>query len=165
MKCLPKSKIIFLVRDGRDATDSKLDSFKKESWANRDYGYTPIGEKQRPSEIQYQAQLWVRMMEINEEAFNNHSPSLRIMVKYEDLLRNTFGELKKIYEFIDIEIPEKELKKIVNDSSFEKIPKRLKGSGQVTRSAQPGKWQESFSEEEKKILNEIMGTMLAKFGY
>jgi len=165
MKCLPKSKIIFLIRDGRDATDSKLDSFKKESWATRDYGYTPITEKQRPSEILYQAQLWVRMMEILEETFNNHSPSLRMMVKYEDLLRNTLEELKKIYDFIDIEIPQRELKKIVKDASFEKIPKRLKGAEQVTRSAQPGKWKESFSDEEKQILDDVMGPMLKKFGY
>lgn len=164
-QCLPNSKIIFLTRDGRDAIDSKLDAFQKDSWATKQYGYTPISQERRFPEIKYQADLWVVLMEIINDAFNKHSKDLRLLVKYEDLRKNTIEELKKIYKFIDIDIPKKELENIVEKHSFEKIPEDLKGSGKVTRSATPGKWKDNLSEKEASIMEKIMSKTLQKFGY
>jgi hypothetical protein len=73
--------------------------------------------------------------------------------------------LKKIYEFLEIEISDKELTKIVEKSSFEKIPKGQRGSGKFARSATPGKWKENFSPEEQKIMTEIMSDTLKEMGY
>ncbi len=164
-QCLPNSKIIFLARDGRDTIDSILDAFQKDSWATKEYGYTPISQERRFSEIKYQADLWVKLMKIINDAFNKHSKDLRLLVKYEDLRKNTIEELKKIYKFIDIDIPKKELENIVEKYSFEKIPEDLKGSGKVTRSATPGKWRKNFTAEEIKIMDEIIGKSLQKLGY
>jgi len=163
--CLPKSRIIFLVRDGRDTIDSKIASFQKDGWATKDYGYSLILPEKKISEVKYQAELWVRLMEILSETFNAHSPKLRYLVKYENLRENTSEELMKIYDFLQIEIPEKELRKIVEQYSFENIPSKDKGTTKVTRSASPGKWKESFSEEEQSLMQEIMGKTLEEFGY
>jgi len=165
LQCLPKSKIIFLIRDGRDSTDSKIAAFQKDSWASKDYGFTPIAPNRMNEEIKYQSELWVTLMNILEKNFNNHSEQLRLSLKYEDLLIDTHKELKKIYEFIDIDIPEKELKNIVNKHEFKNIPLEKKGKSSVTRSASPGSWKKNFNDDERKIMNDIMKPTLEKFGY
>jgi len=154
-----------LIRDGRDAIDSKIDSLQKDSWGMKDYGYTPIPPEKMLMEIKYQAELWVRVIEILSKAFNEHPAESRLSVKYEDLLKNTFEELKKIYEFLEIDIPENELKKIVEEHSFENIPSKDKGPTKVTRSASPGKWKENFNEKEQSIIQKILEKTLVDLGY
>jgi len=164
-ECLRNSKIIFLIRDGRDAIDSKIASLQKDSWGMKDYGYTPIPPEKMLMEIKYQAELWVRLIEILSKAFNEHPAESRLLVKYEDLLKNTLEELEKIYEFLEIDIPENELKKIVEEHSFENIPSKDKGPTKVTRSASPGKWKENFNEKEQSIIQKILEKTLADLGY
>jgi len=164
-QCLTNSKIIFLIRDGRDTTDSKLDSLKKKSWAIKNYGYTPLNPNHRLEEIKFQCKLWVKLMDVLENAFEQHPKENKIKLKYENLRKNTFDELKKIYKFLEIDIPNNILKKIVEDQSYENLPKEIKGKGRVIRSANPGNWNTNFSEEEKIVINEIMGKKLKQFGY
>jgi len=165
LKCLPQSKMIFLIRDGRDVVDSWIDGLKKDAWFTKRYDFTPWNEKNKIDEIIRQASYWVRTMEIIESAYENHSKALRYTVKYEDIRNNTFEELKKIYDFIGIKISDKEFEQIVEKHSFENIPSEKKGSGKVTRSATPGKWKENFTQEEQKIMNKIMGEKLRELGY
>jgi len=66
---------------------------------------------------------------------------------------------------LEIEIDKKTLEKIVEKYSFENIPSGLKGKGKFARSASPGKWKENFSEEEKKIMSDVMGDKLVNLGY
>jgi len=87
------------------------------------------------------------------------------MIKYEDLLENTFENLKKIYEFLDINIDDKKLNEIVDKASFSNIPSNQKGSGHITRSATPGKWKENFNEKEKELMHKIMKDILVKINY
>ncbi len=164
-QCTPTSKIIFLIRDGRDVIDSVMDFLKKDSWAVKGYGFTPVLPHRRLLEIQYQAKLWVTVVEILTQTLNQHPKENRLLVKYEDLRKNTLKELKKIYQFIEVKIPEKELKSIVNRYSFEKIPSENKGEGKITRSATPGKWKENFNSKEKKEIDDIMASTLKKLGY
>lgn len=164
-QCVPKSKIILMIRDGRDVIDSKIDQFQKDSWAVKNYDVTPLPPKRRQSEIKYQAELWVKLIEVVTKTFNKHPKELRLIVKYESLRNNTFEELKKIYNFIGIKIPKSELEKIVNKYSFENIPQEQKGKGKITRSATPGKWKDNLSEKELSIMKKIMSKTLQKFGY
>jgi len=164
-QCVPKSKIIFMIRDGRDVLDSKIDQFQKDSWSVKQYNVTPLSQKNRPVDIKYQAQLWVKLLEVITKTFDEHPKELRLLVKYESLLNNTLEELQKIYNFIGIKIPKTELDNIVNIYSFKNIPREEKGKGKVTRSATPGMWKKNFSDKEKKIIDEIMNETLKKFGY
>ncbi len=164
-QCLPLSKIIFLVRDGRDITDSRIDAFRKDSWAIKDYGFTPFKPNERLNEIRNMSKLWVKLMDILETSFDKHSEDKKILVKYENLRKDTLKELKKIYSFLEIDIPSEKLEKIVYEQSFENIPKEFKGEGKAVRAANPGKWKTSFSDEEKTIMEEIMGEKLKQLGY
>ena len=73
------------------------------------------------------------------DTYNNHNPNSKILVKYEHLKNDTFIELKKIYDFIGIQIPDKNLQKQINKFDFSKIPLSKKGSGKFTRSATPAR--------------------------
>ena len=153
------------MRDGRDVIDSLVDARQKGGWSTN-IDLNPLTSKNRLLFITRLARLWINrtslLLKLSEEDVDK---KLCHVVKYEDLLQNTSSELKKIYDFIGIDIPDDELQKIVQKHSFENLPANSKGSGKVTRSATPGKWKENFSEEEQKIMQDIMGKTLSDLGY
>ena len=160
--CLPKSKLIFLVRDGRDVLDSRMDMHKPYSWGGLQQ-FTNTHEKLLA--IAYYSKLWVSNMTDIAKGFSSHESSLKLLIKYEDLKKNTFGETKKIYDFIGTKISDEELRKIIEYHDFKNIPNFDKGSGKFNRTAKVGGWKENFSYEEKKLMNEIMNDTLKKYGY
>jgi len=161
-ECLPKSKIIFLIRDGRDEVDSRIDMHQVDSWAKM----RPFkNEKARLDGIAYYSKLWEVNVKNIKKGFDNHNPELRLLVKYEDLISDTFSKLKEIYDFINVKISEKELKKIIELHDFRKIPESEKGLGKFNRSAKIGGWKTNFSEKEKELMNSIMRTTLEEFEY
>ena len=162
-ECLPNSKVIFLLRDGRDIVDSLIDTHKENSWNENK---KPIkSNEERKELIKKYSQDWKATTEIVLNAFNNHDDNLKILVKYENLIKDTLEELKKVYQFLDLEINEEQMSKIITKFDFKNIPAEKKGSGKFNRSASPGKWRESFDNEEKKIMEEIMLKTLLKLGY
>jgi len=105
------------------------------------------------------------MMENCSSTFQNHDKNLRYKIKYEDLRKNTFEEIKKVYQFLEIDISEEELQTLVSRHSFENIPEKNKGKGKFARSASPGKWKENLTEEEKSVMEKVMTRMLTNLGY
>ena len=165
LDCFPNSKLIFLLRDGRDVVDSLIDAHRPDSW-NPNLRSIPLdSQKIRNSEIERHAKTWERITNIVYSAYNNHNSNRRLLVKYEDLRNNTLEELKKIYQFLKIDIKDEELVQIIDKHDFKNIPKEEKGSGKFYRSASPGSWKEHFSEEEKELMNSIMGKTLKNLNY
>jgi len=164
-ECLSNSKIIILLRDGRDVIDSVVDSYKKNSWALKKYPLQSLTKDNRKSIIIKRAKFYVKVSEVLIQAYEKHSKKLRFKVKYEDLRKNTHKELKKLYNFIGIKITKNDLEQIIEKYSFENIPEKKKGSGKVTRSASPGKWTENFNNKEKKIIAKIIKDTLKNLGY
>jgi len=160
----PNSKKIILLRDGRDVIDSLLDARQKKGWLVKNQKVLLTNE-QRPSFISHRAKLWVHQTEILMKTYENTSPNLRIIVRYEILRKNTVEELEKIYKFLDIDISIEEIKNLVEKYKFENIPSEEKGEGKFYRSASPDKWKESFSKEEVDVMNQIMGNTLKNNGY
>ena len=164
LACLPRSKFLLLLRDGRDVIDSLIDAKREGGWATQ-LDAKPITEKNRRQFIKNQAKIWKYRTENLLKTFDSYDKNLKMKLKYEDLRVETKSNLKKIYEFIEVEIPESEISNRVDQYSFEKLPKDKKGEGKVTRSASPGKWKDNFSEEEQGMMNEIMEETLIKCEY
>jgi len=99
------------------------------------------------------------------KVYDNHNEKLRMKIKYEELIEKTPIILKKIYDFLNIGISKNDIEEIIDKYKFEKIPESKKGPGKFYRSASPGKWKENFNENEKIILDKIMGESLKKLGY
>ncbi len=152
------------MRDGIDILDSRIDARQDGSWAAKT-GVSTLDTNERLSFIETYGKIWVKLMEILMKTYQNHSKELRLLVKYEELRKNTVEELKKIYDFLQIDINGKELEDLVTKYSFENVPSELKGKGKFRRFATPGKWKENFSKSEISLMEKIMGKTLGELGY
>jgi len=163
-ECLPNSKKIILLRDGRDIIDSLIDSRRKGGWVIK----TEKGILKKQDQLRFvetRAKYWIKQMENLLNTYENNSKDNIILVKYEDLRKNTFETIFPIYKFLKIEISENDLNKIIYKYSYENIPEGEKGQGKFVRFASPGKWKENFTHQEIDITNKIMGETLKSLGY
>lgn len=163
---LPNSRIILLFRDGRDVLDSKLDAKRPGGWGTQ--GKIALKELTADQQIDWiktRAKQWVKLMEILIKVNEIHDKEKIIKIKYEDLITETVKETTKIYKFLEINISNEQITNIVEKFSFKNIPESEKGEKKFRRFASPGKWNESFSENEKNILNRIMSNTLKKLDY
>lgn len=137
LETLPDSKMIFLVRDGRDVVDSLLDLHQRNSWYS-EYAKTFPSQEERLKALEFYARLWRTRILTTKTAYEKHDQGLRLLVRYEDLRVNTSRELKRIYQFVGTEVTDDYLNDVVSKYSFEKIPETQKGSGRFLRTASPG---------------------------
>jgi len=165
---LPNSKIIILLRNGKDIVDSKIDENSPGGWElkqNKEGVWQKITAQTRRNFIKIYSKRWISLMDILMKTYDKHQKDLRYLIRYEDLRKNTLSELRKIFRFIGVDVDEDTLKKIVKKYEFENIPKEKTGKGQFRRFASPGKWKEHFNEEEKLLMDSIMKDTLKKLNY
>jgi hypothetical protein len=163
MSILPSSRMIFLLRDGRDVVDSMLDAQSDGGWLA---GLTPVeSELQRLEFVRRRSQLWVIRTMAVQQAYDAHPSPLRFRVRYEDLLGNTLETLRQIVDWLDLVRSDDQLEAAVDALSFESYPRRAKGPGKALRAASPGLWRENMSEPEQRAMSEIMGKPLEALGY
>ena len=160
MKCLPNSRLILLIRDGRDVIDSRQG--KKH---NPRVGMGPETESERLFRISHFAIMWRMHTSISKKAYDEHNPNLRLFLKYEDLRTSPLEEFKKIYQFLEINLPENEIKRIAENTKFENISPENKGLDRNKRQAIIGGYKKYFTEKELKIVNNMMRENLQEFGY
>jgi len=163
LSSLPNSKFLFLLRDGRDVVDSQIDAHSKGSW-NED-GVNWVKNQNREKRIELFSKGWTKSIESVYNSFQKHDSNKKLLVKYEDLLQNTLSELKRIYEFLHIEMSDDRLKKITEKYAFKNIPSEKKGQGKFFRKATQGEYQETFSDKEQDLMISIMGKTLEKLDY
>ncbi len=161
---LPNSKIIILLRDGRDIVDSLVDAFSEKGWLAKK-GETTLSVDDRLEFIKEQSNRWKNLVNILLKIQKIHPKGNRILIKYEDLLGETFKVLKNIFQFLNIKFDDNEIKEIVEKHSYKNIPSELKGKGMAIRSASPGKWKRNFNEDEKEMMTNIMNKTLFSLGY
>jgi len=161
LKCLPKSKLIFLVRDGRDVIDSRQGKFHNP----RGIMSEPETPEERKFRMSHFAVMWNLMIETTQRAYDSHDPELRLLVRYEDLRLDPLKEIGHIYKFLGYDLSEQEIEKIADITSFENVPQELKGEDKNLRQAKPGGFKKYFTGEELRIANKIMKENLLKYGY
>src|SRR5918994_1257268 len=160
LEATPESRLIFLIRDGRDVVASRLDAFKRGSWTkqNRDYS-TP---EKLNAHTRRLAKDYLKAVSQVQEAYEAH-PGRKAIVRYEDLRLDTVGALRTMYDALGVEADEVRLRRAVAKHSWDRIPDAQKGSGKFYRKAQPGGWKEDLSSEQVKIIEKVTGPILSKF--
>jgi len=158
MSLFPRSKMIFLVRDGRDVVDSL-------AAANRPDGFLRVKQDTNVEWMREQCQRWTARMDICTRAFEDHDPELRRQVRYEELRADTPGTLTGLLEWLDLPAGESRVGNIVGRHAFEAVPASKKGPGKHRRSATPGSWRQGLTPDEQAMAEAIMGTRLARLGY
>jgi Sulfotransferase family len=165
LSLLPTSRLIFLLRDGRDVVDSLVASLQERSWRHDVAGRDMQSEADRLAVVRRESRYWVERTTAVEAAYHAHAPALRFRLRYEDLLDDTPAELGRLLEWLGRPRADDELDRTVAEHAFEALPKRLTGPGKARRAATPGLWRQNLSEAEQGTMAEVMGPRLRELGY
>ncbi|MFL5899168.1 MAG: sulfotransferase [Solirubrobacterales bacterium] len=158
----PESKVIFLLRDGRDVVDSWLDAYSDGSWAIPG-GAFPVTEEGRIPLVKWLSSVWAYRSRAVKRAFDSRGSAGRILIRYEDLRGETEEWVGKVCALVGID--QEPVPDVVEAHAFEKLPRAVRGRRRFTRQARPGGWRESLSAAEQKAMHEAMGDVLVEFGY
>lgn len=161
-EAFPRSRLIFLLRDGRDVVDSWLAAYRDGSWAI-DGGAFAAARSGRDALIRWLSSVWAFRTRTVAKVFAGLGEERRVMVRYEDLLRDPAASLQRICSTFGIEA--RGLAEIAERHRFSRIGEADRGEGRRARSASPGSWRETMSRREQRAMEEVMGPVLAECGY
>jgi hypothetical protein len=165
LSVLPQSRLLFLVRDGRDVLDSELDAVAGHGWLTAHFGGQGLEDDERRRFLAGQAHRWVARTTAVQRAYDRHDPARRMVVRYEDLLADTEGGVADILRWLGADVAADEVRAHVERLSFDALPAERKGAGRFARAATPGLWRANLSKDEQALLHDVMGDTLRAVGY
>ena len=163
MALLPRSRFLFLVRDGRDVIDSLVHAAQPGSWFSRVAKPLISSDEDRLAFVREKAIDWACWTDACQRAWARHPPELRRLVRYEELLADPVGELGSLCRWIGLERNGSVLEAAVRAHTFG--ANEPTGPTEFARAASPGLWRQNLSEEEQRLAEEIIGDRLADLGY
>lgn len=163
MSLLPRARLLFLLRDGRDVVDSMIDAQAPGGWLARRASVDFRAE--RLELVRRESRLWAARTRAVWRAYEEHPPELRRLVRYEEARTDPAGVLTELDRWLGFVRGEQERASAIRWNDFDSYPAEVKGSGMPLRAAQPGLWRENLSAAEQGAMRELMGTELAEFGY
>lgn len=126
-------------------------------------------------------QEWVESQRIrymiNNSLLYAKTPYIHIY-SYHELMHDRRNVIKSVSEVLGIELNEESIEKIIRNTSIDKVKSKLQEIPQDVKlyydnqlhrnhiaDGESGKWEEFFTEEEKKFLNNYCGEYLRYFNY
>ncbi len=168
-RTLPRCRLVFLLRDGRDVVDSMLDADSPGGWRTRREGVIPVATpEQRMGLIERESLLWLRRTAAVESACEMLGPERVHRVRYEDLLADTPGELGRLDDWIGIGRSPARIRAAARAQRFGSLRNRLRARLRPPagmRAATPGLWRENMDGPERERLGELLNEKLAQLGY
>ncbi len=158
-------RVIYLVRDGRDVYVSYYHYRLKILPENCSFSEFLRMDDHSPC-------LWGDHV----ESWLNHEGQLSgiLLVYYESLLSDPAAELKRMVDFIGIQITEEEINQAVHASRFENMREidqtkgrkyNLTGADEFIRKGIKGDWQNQFSLDDIEFFKKREGKVLIALGY
>ena len=144
----PDSKMIFVLRDGRDAVASML----KVAW--RGHGIARL-----------HAVTWRRYLQ-TAQRWHREFPHRFLFVKYEDILSHPQEQVTRLDRFCNVPFEPAQVDASIAthvvpkwEEPWKSLATRPFDSGRV------GQWRTAFSQDDQWALNHTMAPYLAQFGY
>lgn len=179
----PETRIIHIIRDGRDAAVSATHHMwnlgkgqlnpevlaKREAYRKNPRELLASGNGIfAGNQLRSVAAEWAaRVGQAAEDGPTLLGANYR-EVRYEDLLENPREEVKQLLEFLGTETSEETVERCVESASFEKLTKgreRGQEAADFVRKGIAGDWRNVFTEQDKQIFKEVAGDVLIKLGY
>jgi hypothetical protein len=165
MPAVPKSRFLFLLRDGRDVVDSELAANRKGAWASRRFpGAGGLREDDQLDFVVQSARKWLWRTEVVESAFAAH-PGPKLLMRYEDILADTESHLRTLLDWLGLEMDDAHLHDLIGRHAFEGLPAEMKGPAEFNRAASPGLWRQNLTEREQEAMGEVLGAKVRELGY
>jgi LPS sulfotransferase NodH len=181
----PDAKLVYIVRDGRDVLISeRFRNFVEES------KYLSAEDKQILEALRKDSAPFINgSRSIFTEAFmrraaNGWVANLREVdsegqglygryycaLRYEDLLADPFGEMRRLWKFLGVKKINQSLEKktkaeMASNPDEEWQERRNENVASFLRKGQAGNWQRLFTPKDKSIFKETAGGMLVKWKY
>ena len=158
------SRLVFLLRDGRDVVDSWLDAYAEGTWASEDGAYV-VTEENRIPFIRWQAAAWKYRTEALDAAYEAHDPDRRALIRYEELLADPEAVMTGLLSDLGLDADAALISEIVAAEAHAGVPDEEKGAGKEIRLASPGSWREHMSYDEVAAMEAEIGDSLRAHGY
>jgi hypothetical protein len=165
MGLMPRARLLFLVRDGRDVVDSLLHAYQPGGFLARHQGRAFETPEERAQGLRWAALLWSCNVDMTLRAIDAHPPELCHTIRYEDLLAETKDRTAALQAWLGLERDDAEREKMLAATDFAAVPAQRRGSLQRNRAAQPGLWRQNLNDDEQRICMEVMGPRLERLGY
>ena len=165
MTLLPRSRMLFLVRDGRDVVDSLLAAYAPGGFLARNQGQVIdyAGRARARSRLGSAAVGLQRRRDAQGPrpacARTSADRSLRGPDRRPAHVDRTALRVARS--------PRSDawLRAMVTERSFGAVPEHRRGAGRRHRAATPGLWRENLTADEQALVTEIMGPRLERLGY
>jgi hypothetical protein len=164
LDAFPGSRMIFLLRDGRDVVDSWLDAYQRGSWAIEE-GAFPVADVGRLALVEWLSTVWAYRTRVVADAYARHDPDRRVLIRYEALLRDPAEELGRAFAALAIPIDPARLARIAERNSYDLVAPDHRGPRREVRAASPGAWRRNLDRDEQRAMHRIMAPELAAYGY
>lgn len=158
------SRLVFLLRDGRDVVESWLDAYGEGTWASEDGAYV-VTDENRIAFIRWQAAVWKYRTEALDAAYAAHDPDRRTLIRYEELLAEPETVMASLAGSLGLDADPALVADIVAAEAHASVPDEQKGAGKEIRLARPGSWRGSMSEAEVAAMEAVIGDSLRAHGY
>jgi len=181
----PDARLIFIVRDGRDAALShRFQTFidATHHMQKSDFGILEAylhdarpflqGERSVFTEkgIRRAAEGWEQNVSTTSKAGKTLFGDNFLTLRYEDLIEHPEDEMRRIWSFLGADTTLPELKKALS-TEFDQNPdadwQRQKANeiAQNLQKGQRGSWREMFTRRDRQVFLDIAGTALQSWGY
>ena len=165
MRIMPSSRLLLLIRDGRDVVDSLIAAYEPGAFMANKQGHSFATAEQRAEGLLWAAKLWACNTDMTLKAIEAHSDELCRVVRYEDLLGNGVEEVHSLYEWLGLARSRESVEQLLDARSFSRLPTNQTGPKTRNRAASPGLWRQNLSSKEQRVVDEICGPLLERFGY
>jgi hypothetical protein len=159
VRAFPNSRIVFLMRDGRDIMKSRFSPFASPTLAK-----TSNVELRRYA-IAFYSHFWNFQVDIMRAAFEAHAPERRVFINYEDLRRDPGQMIAELFDRLQISASPDEIAALAESSRLENMPASERGPDKPRQTGLIGGYRAVFSDEEIALMDAIMGQNLERYGY
>jgi hypothetical protein len=157
---MPSSRIIAVHRDGRDVMRSRFSPF-----ASTELAETSDAALRRYA-VAWYSHVWNASIDVIAQAIELHDPSRTLVLRYEDLCRDTKVGIERLSAFFGRPLRDGlTVERLSEMVTLENQPAETRGPDKPRQSGRIGGYRLEFSADEIKLMNTIMGRNLAALNY